>query len=118
MVAADDDRRRYLACGNEIVDRDAELRAVGLSEPANSRREALKFYLLLRQRDPAFEMLVVREQLECQRIRSRDVVRIAGQCNPAERPLPFTEQRPNVLGHEAWDVKCVLQPRVERDSAN
>src|SRR5256714_14837823 len=63
-------------------------------------------------------MLVVREQLERERICSRDVVRITGQRNPAERTLPFTEQGPNVFGNESWDVERVLQPGVECDGSN
>src|SRR5262245_27076843 len=37
MVAPDDDRRRDVALGDEVVERDAELRALALAEPADTR---------------------------------------------------------------------------------
>src|SRR5947209_1848863 len=48
MIAANHDRRGDFTLGDKIVDRDAEPGAIGLSEPANSSRQALKLDLLLR----------------------------------------------------------------------
>src|SRR6202022_2212177 len=61
MIATDGDWRRYFTRGDKVVDRHAELRAIGLAEPADPRRKSLEFYLLLRERDPPAKMLVVRK---------------------------------------------------------
>ena len=59
MIAPDHDRRRDLARGDEIIDGDAKLRAIGLAEPADSRRKSLKPDFLLGEGDPTAEMLVL-----------------------------------------------------------
>src|SRR5690348_2620024 len=118
MVAADNDRRRNLTLGHQIVDRDSELRAVGLTEPADSRWKSLKFYFLLSERDPALEMLVVGEKLEHERIRSRDIFGIAGKSNPTKWSFSFAEQRANVLRNETGDVESIPETGIERDSAD
>ena len=103
---------------DEIVERDAEPRALALPEPADARRQSLKLDPLLRERDPATQMLVVRKQLEHQLVGARDVLRIAGERDPAERSLPLAEERPDVLGDESGNVERVAQAGVERDRAN
>src|SRR5450432_3277543 len=92
MIAADHDRRGELAARDEIIQRDAELRAIALTEPADARGEPLKVHLLLRELDPARELLVVRKELEDQLIGAVDILRIAGERDPAERTLPFAEE--------------------------
>ena len=90
---------------DEIVERDAELRALALAQPADARRQPLKCDPLARQRDPAAQMLVVRKQLEHQVVGARDVLRIAGQRHPAKRSLPLAEERPDVLGNESRECR-------------
>ena len=67
-----------------------------------------------RHRDPARQRLVVREHLERQAVGAVDVLGIAGERHPAERPAAFAEQRPDVLGHEARDVVRALHARLLR----
>jgi hypothetical protein len=67
----------------------------------------LKGDALARQADPAHQRLVVREHLERRLVGDADVLRIAGERRPSERPLALAEQRPDVLGHEARDVERV-----------
>src|SRR4051812_9781708 len=92
VVAADDDRRGQLTLCDEIVQRDAELRALAEAKPADPSRQTLEVHFLPRYRNPAGEMLVVREKLEHQLVGARDVFRIAGQSDPAERSLAFAEE--------------------------
>ena len=47
-----------------------------------------------------------------------DVLRIAGQRDPAERSDAAAEQRADVGGHEAGEVEGVLDARIEGDLAD
>src|SRR5437868_2155360 len=42
VIAADDDRRLHLAGAHELVEREPDLRAVAVAEPADARRQALE----------------------------------------------------------------------------
>src|SRR5438105_3317546 len=64
VVASNGDRSGDLSRGDEVVDGDAELRAIGLAEPTDARGKTLELYFLLGERDPAAEMLVVRKKLQ------------------------------------------------------
>src|SRR5687768_12800487 len=100
MVSADHDRRGKLTARHEIVERHAELRPFALTQPADARRQSLKVHLLPCHRDPPAEVRILRKQLERQLVGAMDVRWITGERDPAEWPLPFAEQRANVLGHE------------------
>jgi hypothetical protein len=69
---------------------------------------------LLRHRDPALQVRVVREEREHQFVGARDVGGIPGERRPAERPLAFAEERADVLGDEARDRERVLEAGVKR----
>src|SRR5204863_3339095 len=101
MVAADDEGGGNFSGSNQIVYGDAEVRAVSLSEPADSRRKALEFDLLLGERNPATEMVVVRKELEREVVGALDVFGIARQRDPAERSLPCAEKWSDVLWYDA-----------------
>ena len=65
--------------------------------------------------EPAVQVRVVREELLHLRVGLADVVRIARQRDPAERPLAAAEQRPDVRRHEAREVERVRRrPRRTR----
>ena len=117
MIAADRDGRRELAARHEVVERDAERRALPLPQPADARGQPLEVDALLREGDPPAQVLVVREQLEHEGVRARDVLRIAGERDPPERTFPLAEQRADVLGDEAGNLERVLDAGVERDGA-
>src|SRR6202030_4268133 len=51
-------------------------------------------------------------------VRAPDVVRISGECDPAEGSLPLAEQRPDVLRHESRNVERVRQTGIVRNSAD
>jgi hypothetical protein len=57
--------------------------------------------------------IVLGEQLLHLGVGLADVLRVARQRHPAERPLAAAEQRPHVGGHEAGEVEGVLHAGVE-----
>jgi hypothetical protein len=61
---------------HQAVDGQAEFGALAVAQPADARRQALKLNALARQREPARQRLVVREELSasgrCGRCRLRD----------------------------------------------
>src|SRR2546426_5271425 len=118
VISADCDRRRDVARCDQLIDGDAKLGAIRLSKPTDAGGKPLKFYLLLRERDPAAQMLVVGKQLERQIVRALDVFRISRERHPTERALPFTKQRSDVLGYEAGDVEGVAKSGIECDGAD
>src|SRR5439155_8678686 len=118
VISADCDRRRDVARCDQLIDGDAKLGAIGLSEPTDAGGKSLKFYFFLRERDPAAQMLVVGKQLQRQIVRALDVFRIPRERDPTERTLPSAKQRSDVLRNEAGDVEGVAKPGIERDSAD
>ena len=59
-----------------------------------------------------------REELLHLRVGLADVLGIARQRDPAERPLALAEERPDVRGHEAGEVERVRDAFVLRDLAD
>ena len=78
------------------------------ADPADARRQALEGDALAGHVEPAVQVRVVREQLLHLRVGLADVLRVARQRDPAERPLAAAEQRPDVGRHEAGEVERVL----------
>src|ERR1051326_1534284 len=114
VVAAHHDGRFDLAALYQIVDGEAELGALAVAEPADARGQSLEMDTLPGEVDPALENLVVRKHFEHEIVGDRDVGGIAGECDPAERPAAFAEQRRNVGGHEARKIVSVLDTALER----
>ena len=102
VVTPDDDRRRQLAAAHHLVEAQPEAVALAVAEPADARRQALEGDALAGEADPAGEALVVGELLQHRSVGRRDVGRVAGQGDPAERSLALAEQRPDVGRQEAW----------------
>src|SRR6266404_3751724 len=118
MIASNDNRRFDFAAFDQFIHRDAELCTLAITEPADARGQPLKLDPLFRQFHPARKRLVFRKQVECEPIGARDVFRVATQCNPAERATSFAKERPNVFWNETGNIKCVLDARFLRLSAN
>src|SRR2546427_4097780 len=57
MIPAHHHGRLDFAFRHQVVERQAKLVALAVAQPANSRRQTLKFDALLRQLDPASQML-------------------------------------------------------------
>ena len=62
--------------------------------------------------------LVLGEKLERQLIGTVDVLGIAGERNPAERPLPGAEQRPDILRNKSGDEERIDGAGVEGEAAD
>ena len=92
---------------HELVEREARLRALPVSEPADPRGQPLKRDALARERDPAPERGVLREQAQDLPVRLRDVAGVARERRPPERPLALAEQGADVERDEADDVERV-----------
>ena len=92
-------------------------RPLAVAEPADPRGQSLEVHALLRHAQPADEMLVVLERLHERAVGGEDVLGIAGEGDPAERPLPFAEERADEGGHEAG-IGEVAHARVLRLAAD
>ena len=88
------------------------------AQPADARRQALERDALARHVEPAVQMRVVGEELLHLAVGRVDVLRVARQRDPAERPLALAEQRPDVRRHEAREGERVGHALVERDLAD
>ena len=103
---------------HEVVDRDAELRAVALAEPADPRGEPLEGDLRAGLLDPGAQVHVVREKREHQLVEAGDVARVARERGPAERPLALAEERPDVRGDEAGEGERPIEAALAGLVAN
>ena len=98
VVAPDHDRRLQLARGDHLVEAQPGEVALAVAEPANPRRQALELHLLAGQ---PIQRAMCSWSPNSSRIASSvrvDVLGIAGQRHPAERPLALAEQRADVGG--------------------
>ena len=105
MIAPDDDGRADDAATDQVVERQAEPRALAVAEPEDARGQALERDALARQPNPAAERLVGSEHLERQRVGGGQIRRIARKDGPPERTLALAEQRAHVLGNEPGNVE-------------
>src|SRR2546422_1779440 len=77
MVTPDDHRCADLAPLHQLVQRTAELCPLPLAQPADARGQSLERHPLLREPDPAMQVLVLGEELEHQAISAMQVARVA-----------------------------------------
>src|SRR4029078_4264763 len=89
------------------------LRPVAVAQPADPGGQPLEGDPLRGDGQPALEQPVVGEGFEQRGVDPGDVVRIAGQGGPAERPGAPAEQRPDVGGHEPRKGESVCEAGVE-----
>ncbi len=109
VVASDYDRGGDLPGSDQFVEREACFCSLTVAEPADPRGKPLEGHLLLCLLDPAVERLVLRKEVEDHLIGAVDVLRIAGEGDPAERPFPLAEHRSDIGGDEAWEAEGLLQ---------
>ena len=113
MVAADHDRRAHPSRRDEVVDREPRRGTIAVPQPADTRRQPLVGNPAGRQRQPALEQRVVREELLERRVDHVDVGRVAREHRPAERPDAAAEQRADVGRHEPRIREGLAQPAGE-----
>ena len=99
---------------DELVDREAGLRAVAVAEPADARRQALEGDALGGELEPALEEEVVREEAPQRPVDRCDVLRIPRQHRPAEGPDASAEERSDIGRDEARICESVLDPGLLR----
>ena len=82
--------------------------ALVVAQPANTCRQALELHVLLGGVEPVVQVLVVREELLERLVGDLDVLRVAGECCPAERAQALTEERADVGRDEARELEGAL----------
>ena len=107
---------RDAAARHGVVDEQAELAAVAVAEPADARGQAGELHGLARGGDPVRDRLA-REVLEDDVVDGVDVVRVAGDREPAERADALAEERPDVALGEHAHVEGVLDAEQLRARA-
>ena len=91
---------------------------VAEAQPADARRQSLERDALAGHVEPAVQVRVVGEELAHLPVGPADVLRVARERDPAERPLPFAEQRADVRGHESGERERVRHAFVLRHLAD
>src|SRR5215467_7668032 len=114
MIAADHDRRLELAPRDHFVERETGAVPLAQAQPADPRRQTLKSDPLGCEIEPSMQPCVVGKELLYLAISSMNVLRVAGQCSPPERPFALAKQRPDVRGYESGESECVLHAGIER----
>src|ERR1700680_141767 len=89
---------------DQVVYRESKLRALSVSEPADTRGQTLKLDSLAREINPAAENAIVREQFEHEIVGHMNVRRLARQRDPPERPAAFAKQWTNICRHKSGEV--------------
>ena len=113
MVAPDHHRRLELAARHHFIKGETRAMPIAKPDPADPRRQALERDPLLRHVEPIVQMGVLREKLLHLGIGLADILRIARQRRPAERPHTPAEQRPDIGRHKAREGKGILEPLFE-----
>src|SRR5260370_1183994 len=85
MISSNDDWSLDLAPLHQVVDGEAKLRALAVSQPADARRQTLKVDAFAGQVDPAIEDAILGKQFEYQLVGGGDVGVVSGTREPAER---------------------------------
>ena len=117
MVAPDHDRCLELAAAHHGVEGQAGQVPLAQADPADACRQALEADALARHVQPAVQVRVVGEQLLHFGIGLANVLGVAAERDPAERPHTTAEQRTHIGGHKAGVVKSVGHPKIFRHLA-
>ncbi len=118
MVPPDYHGGLELTVGNHLVESQAKPCPVAQPHPTDAGRQSLPADLLPGHVEPMVKVRVVGQQLLDLGVGLVDVLRVAGEGNPAERPDPSTEERADVGRHESGEVEGALHPRVKSDLAD
>src|SRR6266568_2003687 len=108
MITANHNRSLDDAFPHQFVKGQSGLIALTIAQPADTRGQALKMYLLPGQLNPAFQRLIVREQLQNGFVGAINVFGIAGEGNPTEGAFAATEKGTNIGGDKARVVQRML----------
>src|SRR5947209_10864786 len=118
MVAANHHRSFDLPLPDQIIDGQAKLGTLAIAQPADARRESLKFNALAGEVNPAVKDAVLGEKFQHQIIGYGNVSGIAGKRCPAEGAASFTEEWTNIGWHEAGKIIGILDAPLECKSTD
>src|SRR5208283_2194446 len=118
MIAPHHDRRLDLSLLHQVIKRQAELRALSITKPADATRQSLELDPLAREANPTAKNFVVGKHFQHQIVGSVNVRGIAGKRRPAEGSATFAEQRTNVCRHKSRKIVGVLYAVFEGKRAN
>src|SRR4029079_688885 len=103
MVARERDGARDATARDRIIDEQTEPTPVARAQPADACWQARELHGLARSGNPVGDRIAF-EVLEDERVDLVDVLRIAGDRQPAERADALAEERPDVALGEPADV--------------
>src|SRR5258708_11114872 len=118
MIAPHHNGSFQLPLLHQIIDRQTELCALAVAQPADSRRQTLKLDPLAREINPATQNLILRKEFEYQVVGDVNVRRLTRERHPAKRPPAFAEQPTNVSRHKSPEIVCILHPSLKRKGAD
>ncbi len=118
MIPADHHRRCQFSLRHHLVESEAQPVPLAEADPADARRQALELDTLARHVEPVMQMRVVGDQLLHLGVGAIDILRLARQRGPAERPYTAAEQRPDVGRHETRESEGVGHALVQRHLAD
>src|SRR6185436_5132884 len=101
MITTDDDRGADLARRDQIVERQAGLVTLAITEPADARRQPLETDLVASAAQPFVQPVVVGKEIHHSLVGGLNVAWVARQRHPAEWALPLAKQRADVSRYEA-----------------
>src|SRR5438045_8664690 len=118
MVAANHHRGFDLPLPHQVIDSQTKLSTLTITQPADARRESLKFYALAGEVDPTFKNLVLGKEFQNQIVCNGDISGIAGKRCPAEGAASFAEKWTNIGWDEAREIVCILDTALEGKGAD
>src|SRR5437764_12447761 len=118
MVAANHHRSFDLPLPHQIIDGQAKLGTLTITQPADARWESLKFYALAGEIDPAFKNAVLGKEFQHQIVCNGDVSGITGERCPAEGAASFAEKWTNIGRDEARKIIGILDAALESKGAD
>src|SRR5438132_1409201 len=118
MVPADYDWGFDFSLFYQVIHRQPELRPLAVAQPADARRQPLKFDSFSCQVNPASQNAVVWKQLQHQVVGYRDIGRIARQRDPAEGASSFAKEWSDIRRHKSGKIVSVLHSALESKCAD
>src|SRR6267378_4153243 len=114
MIATDGNRRFQISAFDQIVNSLAHLSSLTIPKPTDACRQSLEVHAIAREAQPTIECAVIGKEFKRKVVSFADIVRVAGKRHPAKWSLPFAEERPNVFGYEARNLKGIDATGIQR----
>src|SRR5437868_1194079 len=108
MIASNDEGSFDFAGADEIVEDQTRLVTFAVTEPADACGQALKRHSLFSARQPADQVILLRESIHQCAISDENIIGIARERSPAEWSRAFAKERANVFGHKARNLEGIF----------